>query len=179
MCSVLEETLDLVKEKCPFALEEISVEDVVIGIFFTGVRLSTGPAGVAFTPAGEIPEAVCYPTSAARMPAAGRLGNRPVLEILPYALDCNVLKSAIGVATLNALSQTILESEDPVGFSRVEDTDGFDLRNISAHDGYKTVFSWQEIFSTAVGGGVMVLLERDGEPLDRDKGQLELISTED
>jgi len=50
---------------------------------------------------------------------------------------------------------------------------------VSAHDGYKTVFSWQEIFNTAVGGGVMVLLERDGEPLDGDRGQLELISAED
>jgi hypothetical protein len=50
---------------------------------------------------------------------------------------------------------------------------------VSAHDGYKTVFSWQEIFNTAVGGGVMVLLERDGKPLDGDRGQLELISAED
>ena len=50
---------------------------------------------------------------------------------------------------------------------------------VSAHDGYKTVFSWQEIFNTAVGGGVMVLLERDGKPLDGDRGKLELISAED
>jgi hypothetical protein len=50
---------------------------------------------------------------------------------------------------------------------------------VSAHDGYKTVFSWQEIFNTAVGGGVMVVLERDGKPLDGDRGQLELISAED
>jgi hypothetical protein len=50
---------------------------------------------------------------------------------------------------------------------------------VSAHDGYKTVFSWQEIFNTAVGGGVMVLLERDGMPLDGEKGQLELLSAED
>jgi len=50
---------------------------------------------------------------------------------------------------------------------------------VSAHDGYKTVFSWQEIFNTGVGGGVMALLERDGEPLDGDRGQLELISAED
>jgi len=50
---------------------------------------------------------------------------------------------------------------------------------VSAHDGYKTVFSWQEIFNTAVGGGVIVLLERDGKPLDGKQGQLELISAED
>jgi len=50
---------------------------------------------------------------------------------------------------------------------------------VSAHDGYKTVFSWQEIFNTVVGGGVMILLERDGKPLDGEKGELELISAED
>ena len=50
---------------------------------------------------------------------------------------------------------------------------------VSAHDGYKVVFSWQEIFNTSVGGGVMILLERDGKPLDGEQGQLELISAED
>jgi DMSO/TMAO reductase YedYZ molybdopterin-dependent catalytic subunit len=50
---------------------------------------------------------------------------------------------------------------------------------VSAHDSYKVVFSWQEIFNTAVGGGVMILLERDGKPLDGEQGQLELISAED
>jgi hypothetical protein len=50
---------------------------------------------------------------------------------------------------------------------------------VSGNDGYKVVFSWQEIFNTAVGGGVMVLLERDGKLLDGEQGQLELISAED
>ena len=84
----------------------------MIGIFFTGVKLSTGHAGVASTPIGEIPEAVCCPTSAARMPQAGNLEDKPVAEILKYSLDPNVLKSAMGIATLNALSQLILETMD-------------------------------------------------------------------
>ena len=50
---------------------------------------------------------------------------------------------------------------------------------VSAHDGYRVVFSWQEIFNTAVGGGVMILLERDGILLDGEQGLLELISAED
>jgi uncharacterized protein len=132
--SVIAETIDIVIEKSQGTLEKISVDDVVIGVFFTGVKLSTGHAGVAFTPVGEMPEAVCCPTSAARMPAAGSLGKTPVLEILPYALDRNVLKSAIGVATLNAVSQIILESEHPKEFSIVRDTDGFDLLKILPHE---------------------------------------------
>jgi hypothetical protein len=31
---------------------------------------------------------------------------------------------------------------------------------VSAEDGYKVVFSWQEIFNTSVGGGVMILIEK-------------------
>ena len=49
----------------------------------------------------------------------------------------------------------------------------------SAADGYKVVFSWQEIFNTPIGGGVMILIERDGKALCTEQGGLELISTED
>ncbi len=49
----------------------------------------------------------------------------------------------------------------------------------SARDGHKVVFSWQEIFNTQVGGGVMVLIEKDGKSLCGEKGRLELISAED
>jgi len=130
MTPVVGETIDIIKEKSPTPLEEIWIDDLVIGIFFTGVKLSTGHAGVAFTPIGEIPEAVCCPTTAARMPQAGNLEGRPVSEILKYALDPNVLKSAIGVATLNALSQWIIESEESAGYPITKDADGFDLLEI-------------------------------------------------
>jgi DMSO/TMAO reductase YedYZ molybdopterin-dependent catalytic subunit len=49
----------------------------------------------------------------------------------------------------------------------------------SATDGYKVVFSWSELFNTAVGDGVLVLFERDGKPLARNEGPLALISAKD
>jgi len=113
MACVVGETIEIIKGKCPIPLENIRVDDLVIGIFFTGVKLSRGHAGVVFTPIGEIPEAVCCPTSAARMPEAGNLEEKPVSEILRYSLDPNVLKSAIGVATLNALSQCRKKHSNP------------------------------------------------------------------
>ena len=48
-----------------------------------------------------------------------------------------------------------------------------------ARDGYKVVFSWQEIFNTSVGGGVMIVIEKDGESLCAEDGRLDLISAED
>ena len=50
---------------------------------------------------------------------------------------------------------------------------------VSAEDGYKTVFSWQEIFNTPIGGGVMILIEKNGRSLCGKNGGLELISAED
>lgn len=49
----------------------------------------------------------------------------------------------------------------------------------SSSDGYKTVFSWQEIFNTSVGDGVMVLLERDGRPLYNGSRPVDLLSAQD
>jgi uncharacterized protein (DUF4213/DUF364 family) len=134
MISVIAETIEILKEKSPAPLKEIWVEDLVIGIFFTGVKLSTGHGGCAFTPIGEVPEAVCCPTTAARMPQAGNLGGSPVSEILNYALDPNVLKSAIGVATLNALSQWVIETETKGEHRVIKDKDGFDLLDIQSHE---------------------------------------------
>ena len=130
MASLIAETIDLVIEKSPTPPQELVVDDLVIGIFFTGIKLSTGHAGAAFTPIGEIPEAVCCPTTAARMPQAGDLEGKPVSEILKYALHTNVLKSAIGVAAANAISQLIIESESENEYQIVRDRDGFDLLEI-------------------------------------------------
>jgi len=130
MTSVVADTLDILMEKSPIPLQNVTIDDLVIGIFFTGVKLSTGHAGVATTPVGEIPEAVCCPTSAARMPHAGNLEDKPIFEILKYSLDPNVLKSAIGVATLNALSQLIFETTDAIDYPTINGKDGFDLLKI-------------------------------------------------
>ena len=130
MSSVVAETIDILIERSVTPLEEVSIGDLVIGIFFTGVNLSTGHAGVAFTPIGEIPEAVCCPTTAARMPQAGGLEGKPISDILKYSLDNNVLKSAIGVAAINAVSQVIIESEDGANDQIIKNADGFDLLEI-------------------------------------------------
>lgn len=49
----------------------------------------------------------------------------------------------------------------------------------SAPDGYKVVFSWQEIFNSPMGEGVMILIEKNGESLCDKNSGLELISAKD
>ena len=48
-----------------------------------------------------------------------------------------------------------------------------------ADDGYKTVFSWQELFNSDNGPGIVVLLERDGRPLGEGEARIDLISSRD
>jgi DMSO/TMAO reductase YedYZ molybdopterin-dependent catalytic subunit len=48
-----------------------------------------------------------------------------------------------------------------------------------ASDDYKAVFSWNELFNTAVGAGVMVLCAREGKPLGDEEGRIALVSTQD
>lgn len=49
----------------------------------------------------------------------------------------------------------------------------------SADDGYSTVFSWQELFNTSVGEGVIVLLEKEGEQICEKYGYVDLLSAGD
>ena len=46
-------------------------------------------------------------------------------------------------------------------------------------DGYCVTFSWPELTNTEVGAGVLVIFERDGEPLGDGEGQLALVSARD
>lgn len=131
---VLEETIQILRDRASSILNRVTIDDLVLGIFFTGVKLSTGHGGVAFTPIGEIPEAVCCPTTAARMPRAGTLAGAPAWDCLAFATERNVLKSAIGVASINGATHLTLESGIRPEGEIVIGEDGFDLLKIAPHE---------------------------------------------
>lgn len=182
MKSVIAETIDVITEMSPTPLQGVWIDDLVIGIFFTGVKLSTGHSGVAFTPIGEIPEAVCCPTTAARMLQAGNLEGSPVSEILQYSLDSNVLKSAIGIATLNALSQ-IIESEEKVKYQVIQGKDGFDLLEIQPHETVSLIGAFGPyIRRLKMMGNPFFIIEKNPQTLRTDeikyfKSESEMAST--
>ena len=170
MISVIAETIDIITEKFPTPLQDVWIDDLVVGIFFTGVKLSTGHAGVAFTPIGEIPEAVCCPATVARMPQAGNLDGNSVSEILKYAHDPNVLKSAIGVATLNALSQWIIGSGDKREYKVVKEKDGFDLLEIEPNETVTLIGAFGPyIRRLKVMGSPFFIVERNPQTLRPDE----------
>ena len=97
---LLEESVQLIKTRLGQRLEDLSVQRAVFGLFFSGVKLSSGHGGLCFTPVKEIPEAVCCPSSAAAMPLAGKLAQRPVSEYLQDVFSDNILKKTLGIATI-------------------------------------------------------------------------------
>jgi uncharacterized protein (DUF4213/DUF364 family) len=104
--SILEETIAEIREILGGDFETITIERVVIGIFFTGVKLSDGSCGICFTPIKEIPEAVCCPSSARAMPYPGKFTGKPAGEFIRDLSCAPPLKKALGIAILNALSDS-------------------------------------------------------------------------
>lgn len=107
--TILIETAQLVKEKLQGDLDGLAVERAVVGIFFTGVKLTNGAAGVCFTPTGELPEAVCCPSSAGKSFDPVKIKGIEVNSVLSALESTEPIKTATAIATLNALCATCWE----------------------------------------------------------------------
>jgi uncharacterized protein len=112
---ILTEILASIRCASGAALGDATVERAVVGLFFTGVKLSNGCGGVSFTPIKDIPEAACCPSSARAMPAPGRLRGRNALEFAEKSLQGSPIQRALGIAALNALSNAHWASAAPKG----------------------------------------------------------------
>ncbi len=102
--SILGETIAMIGTILGSELDEITIERAVVGLFFTGVKLSNGTAGTSATPIKSIPEAVCCPSSAMAMPFPGKLRGRRAADLAREALSGHGIRRAVGIATVNALA---------------------------------------------------------------------------
>lgn len=126
MNRILAESISLVKDKLGSRIKDITVERAVLGLFFTGVKLSTGHGGLSFTPVKEMPEAVCCPSSAKAMPLSGKLNQQPVTKYLDDLSSDNLLRKSLGIAALNALSMAIWAEEPSNDYETIYAADAFD-----------------------------------------------------
>src|SRR5260370_10996647 len=102
--TILRENLAAISEILGPELDRLTVERAVIGLFFTGVKLSNGIAGACATPIKTIPEAVCCPTSAMAMPFPGKLRGRPALDLPTEALADPGIRPPLPPAPTHALA---------------------------------------------------------------------------
>lgn len=134
--SILDETIAAVAEILGRELETITVERAVIGLFFTGVKLSSGEAGACATPREAVPEGVCCPLSAGKA-AFRALHGRPAAELMRDAAGPEGLARAVGIATLNALAERCWRARPHPETALRPGMDAFDAAEIG--EGEQTV----------------------------------------
>ena len=124
--SLLADLRAQVRDRLGSAARALTVQRAVLGIFFTGVKLSNGAGGLCATPVKGMPEAVCCPSSARAMPIPGRIAGRPVAEVLEDLHRPQDLRRALAIATLNALAETLWLRDGPPAGTEVLAGDAFD-----------------------------------------------------
>ena len=113
------------------AAHNLCIERAVLGVFFTGVKLSNGVGGLCATPLKSIPSAVCCPSSALAMPLPGKLAGRSALQLLDDLYRPQDLRRALAIATLNALAETVWQHSGPPAGWEVRSGDAFDALQIA------------------------------------------------
>lgn len=165
MARVMQETVEELRGILGSRLDEITVEDVCIGVFFSGVKLSTGQGGLCYTPIKMMPEAVCCPSSAQLMPNPGALRQRKAADYLEDIFAGGILKKTLGIATLNALSAYCYEN----GMLSLDvrlDEDAFDVPDLSQHRNAVVIGALVPILKKLLKAGVdFTVLEQDARTL--------------
>jgi Domain of unknown function (DUF364). len=132
--AILRRTVEIVRDRLGPALDDVTVDRMAIGLFFTGVKRSTGHAGACATPVKEVPDAVCCTSSAMAMPFPGKLRGRRAAGLLDEALEQVGIRRAVG-ATLNALAQMAIDnSAVAASFEIVEGLDAFAAAGVGAEE---------------------------------------------
>jgi uncharacterized protein len=101
---ILAETIAAIRDIASAEIATVAIERAVIGLFFTGVKLSTGHVGACATPIKTIPDAVCCPSSAHAMPFPGKMRGHRAVSFLDEVQQQDGIRRAVGVAVMNALA---------------------------------------------------------------------------
>jgi uncharacterized protein (DUF4213/DUF364 family) len=128
--TILDDAAALVAKRLGDQLSILTIERLVVGLFFTGVKLSNGRAGVSYTAVKEIPDAVCCPTSFGKGFDPTRLCGTPAQKLLDRHVSSNPIRTGAAIAALNALSATCFEAGLDGGYRVEEGVDALDTVEI-------------------------------------------------
>jgi uncharacterized protein (DUF4213/DUF364 family) len=157
--SLVDELIQVLESKLD--RRDSTVDRVAIGVFYTAVKLDTGQAGVAFTPVREIPEAVCCPRSASRMPAAGKLAGQSAWGLLADARDAS---------PLNALTALAVEEHGLDGYRLLKGADALDVTEVGLDDEVALVGAFVPFIKKLKGQvGCLWVLEKNPQALKADE----------
>jgi uncharacterized protein len=168
--SILGETITAIHSILGLELDRIKVERVVVGLFFTGVKLSNGYAGTSATPIKTIPEAVCCPSSAMAMPFPRKLRGRRAMELAAEALSEHGIRRAVGIATINALADCCWRRRPHPNVELRQGVDAFDATDIRQGDNVVVVGAFVPFLKELKRRGhSFLVLEQDPATLKPDE----------
>jgi uncharacterized protein len=168
--SILDETIATIGTILGSELDEITIERAVVGLFFTGVKLSNGATGTSATPIKSIPEAVCCPSSAMAMPFPGKLRGRRAADVAREALSGQGIRRAIGIATVNALADCCWQRRPHPEVELRSGVDAFDATEIRNGDKVVVVGAFVPFLKELKRRGhAFLVLEQDSATLKADE----------
>jgi uncharacterized protein len=168
--SILDETIAMIGTILGSELDEITVERVVVGLFFTGVKLGNGTTGASATPIKSIPEAVCCPSSAMAMPFPGKLAGRRAADLAREALSGHGIRRAVGIAAVNALADCCWQRRPHPDVELQRGVDAFDATDIRHGDNVVVVGAFVPFLKELKRRGqAFLILEQDPATLKADE----------
>lgn len=120
---VINETIALLEDRCNGKFDSLVVENAVIGIIYTGIKLSDGSSGVSYTPIAEMHESSCCMDRSVQKKGTKSFKGMSVNELLHMESTAPVL-NAVKVAAMNALSSDFIAGGE---YEKVYDKDALDL----------------------------------------------------
>jgi len=166
MAELLQQIRDEAAGRLGSALDELTIERAVLGLFFVGVKLDNGAGGLCATPLKSIPQAVCCPGSAQAMPAPGKLRGRCVSQALLDLERGGPLRRALAIATLNALVESVLREAGVPDGTQSHTGDALAALAIEPHHHVALVGGFAPYLREFMGSGQSFsVLERDPEVL--------------
>jgi len=101
---ILHDTVETIRKLASAEPAEPTVERVVVGLYFTGVKLSTGHVGACATPSKSATSAACCPDAGHASPLPGTLRGRRALDLVGETQHPDGVRRAVGIAAMNALA---------------------------------------------------------------------------
>ncbi|MEN6318397.1 MAG: DUF364 domain-containing protein [Syntrophaceae bacterium] len=120
---IIEKTADLVRGLYGEKIKDIKIERIIIGIFFTGVKLSDESGGVAYTPIADLHGIGCCPAMAAELPTLVPLKGMSVHDVLKQP-GWSMLSDLVQLVVMNALSSRFIT---PSRYKIIYDANALDL----------------------------------------------------
>ncbi len=123
---ILPETISIIEGLYGESLKRIAIERIVIGVFYTGVKLSNGCGGVSYTPVSEMHEDVSRKSPIFTKDRPVMLKGMSAHDVLNGLSDTPMYKT-VKLVVLNALSTLFFSRER---YFIIEDSDAIDSINL-------------------------------------------------